>query len=387
VTTSITGTVYAPNGVDPLPGVTVYVPNSAVAPFAQTVSCDNCASSFSGSPLVKAVTLPNGTFTITNMPVGANIPLVIQKGHWRRQFTIPGVSACVNTALPTTGASQIRMPRTSTVHAGGEGDIPLMAFVTGQVDALECVLRKVGIADSEFSDPTGTGRVRLYTGAGAPGASYSATTPSETALWASQASVDAYDMVYLACQGAEYAQTAANQQLLINYANAGGRVFAAHYNYVWLYDVAPFSSTATWAINGTPTPTPDPGTGIINTNFARGSLLAQWLVAIGASTTLGQVPVSTLRHDFSSVIAPSVLWLSVNDAALGTVPLHYTFDTPVGAANQCGRVLFSDFHAENATSTTGMVFPAECTTATTTMTPEEKTVEYMLFDLDDCVGP
>ncbi|MGC4092542.1 MAG: hypothetical protein QM756_32620 [Polyangiaceae bacterium] len=37
-----------------------------------------------------------------------------------------------------------------------------MAMVTGDVDALECVLRKVGVADSEFTLPTGTGRIHMY---------------------------------------------------------------------------------------------------------------------------------------------------------------------------------------------------------------------------------
>ena len=41
-----------------------------------------------------------------------------------------------------------------------------MAFATGDVDALECVLRKIGIDDSEFTEPTGTGRVHIYTGNG-----------------------------------------------------------------------------------------------------------------------------------------------------------------------------------------------------------------------------
>src|SRR5580658_8147082 len=39
-TTSITGTVYAPNGVDPLPNVLVYVPNSAVQAFTPGVACE-----------------------------------------------------------------------------------------------------------------------------------------------------------------------------------------------------------------------------------------------------------------------------------------------------------------------------------------------------------
>jgi hypothetical protein len=83
---------------------------------------------------------------------------------------------------------------------------------------------------------------------------------------------------------------------------------------------------------------------------------------------------------------PSLLWINVNDSALGNVPLHMTFDTPVtvAPANQCGRVLYSDFHVEDA-DTTGQTFPKECTT--TTMTPQEKMLEFMIFDLGSCVTP
>src|ERR1035441_6752436 len=37
--TSISGVVYAPNGTDPLPNVTVYIPNAPVAAFTPGVSC------------------------------------------------------------------------------------------------------------------------------------------------------------------------------------------------------------------------------------------------------------------------------------------------------------------------------------------------------------
>ena len=41
--------------------------------------------------------------------------------------------------------------------------------------------------------------------------------------------------------------------------------------------------------------------------------------------------------------------MQIDDAQIGDVLMHYTFNTPVGAAaaNQCGRVLFDDFHVEN----------------------------------------
>src|SRR5580692_7531664 len=87
-TTSISGTVYAPNGTDPLPNVLVYVPNSAVEPFTPGVACELAGETASGSPLVSTTTRADGTFTLKNMPVRAEIPLVIQAGRWRRQLVI-----------------------------------------------------------------------------------------------------------------------------------------------------------------------------------------------------------------------------------------------------------------------------------------------------------
>jgi hypothetical protein len=66
--------------------------------------------------------------------------------------------------------------------------------------------------------------------------------------------------------------------------------------------------------------------------------------------------------------------------------LHYTFDTPVGQAAQCGHAIFSDFHVNNAGSTNTSIFPAECSIAA--LTPQERILEYMIWDLQSCVpGP
>jgi len=319
------------------------------------------------------------------MPVGSDIPLVIQAGRWRRQLVIPNVASCQNTALLATLAV---MPSTHL-----QGDIPLIAIVTGAVDATECALRKIGIADSEFTDPGGTGRINFYlgdttpNGTAGPGAQIDASTPSETVLEGTQAAMNQYDLVMYSCQGAETAQTPEQQQVLINYANAGGRVYATHYAYVWLDNDPPFEGTADWDVNQTSYST---GTGTINQAFPEGLELAQWLQAIGATTTLGQIPINTLREDFNGVVAPSELWLTASQTVPSggsNVPMQYTFNTPVGAsaANQCGRVQFNDYHVENSDYSAGETFPAECPGGA--MTPQEKLLEYNLFDLTNFLAP
>ncbi|MFT3768743.1 MAG: hypothetical protein QM820_25130 [Minicystis sp.] len=371
VTTTVSGTVYAPNGVDPLLNALVYVPNAPVSPFTPGVSCDTCGAKASGSPLVTAVSGVDGKFTLKNVPVGTNIPVVIQLGRWRRQITIPNVVACQNTALP---AAQTRLPKNKV-----EGDIPLVAFATGSLDSLECIFRKIGVDDSEFTSGTGNGRIHIYTGSGSSGATI-AGAQTEATLTGSQTILNKYDMVLFPCQGSEYTKSAQQLQNLLNYANAGGRVFTTHYSYVWLENNGPFAGTAMW--------NPEQGitnnqTGFIDMSFPKGQALAQWLVNVGASTTLGQIPVDDLRHDMDGVVSPSQSWMTVSSPANAVV--HYTFNTPVGspAAAQCGRVLFDDFHVEPSGGSG--TFPAECTSGV--MTPQEKLLEFMIFDLGSCVTP
>src|SRR5450432_2322943 len=90
VTTTLHGTVYDPAGALPLFNVAVYVPNSPPIDLAAGVSCANCQS-FYTDPVVSALTDEGGNFTIKNMPVGTNIPLIVQVGKWRMVYKLSEV--------------------------------------------------------------------------------------------------------------------------------------------------------------------------------------------------------------------------------------------------------------------------------------------------------
>ena len=357
-TTSISGVVYAPNGKDPLPNVLVYIPNAAVDAFTPGVSCPVVGQPPSGSPLVGATTAVDGSFTIDNAPVGTNIPLVIVSGRWRRQLVIPSISACGNTALPAGFAA---FPQNQS-----QGDIPKFAIATGAVDAVECVLRKVGIADSEFTDPNGVGRINVYSGSGAAGAVVDNSTPSETALMSNASTLNTYDVLMLPCEGGAYpnAKNATEYANLVSFANAGGRIYSSHFSYQWFYANPPFNTVANWAVNQAALPN---GTATVNAGFSGGADLSAWLQLVGASTTPGQIAISTLKHDMNGGVAPSETWLTLNDLAAGNPVMQLVWDTPVlpaggTAGTQCGRVLYNEYHVEAVNSDTGQVFPKECAT-------------------------
>src|SRR5580700_5390271 len=104
--TTITGRVLAgvsawvPAGTtpDPVPNAIVYVPNGTIQPFAPGAQCTQCGADVSGDPLVSTTSAFDGTFTLTNVPVGSQIPVVVQLGRWRREVYVDVATSCAATA-------------------------------------------------------------------------------------------------------------------------------------------------------------------------------------------------------------------------------------------------------------------------------------------------
>jgi hypothetical protein len=114
--------------------------------------------------------------------------------------------------------------------------------------------------------------------------------------------------------------------------------------------------------------------------------LSNWLAqASVVGPPAGSISVNTIRHDFTAVNSPAQRWMYLTNPAQ---PLHFTFDTPFtqgGTPGTCGRVVYSDFHVEDNVVSTTTAFPGECNA--NALTPQEKLLEFMIFDLTSCVAP
>jgi len=270
--------------------------------------------------------------------------------------------------------------------------MPRIAVSTGVQDALECLLRKIGIAPTEFTNPDGAGRVNLFTGGqGTSSFDAGATFPtSPEALWNSVENLRRYDVVLMNCEGGENinAKPIEARQALFEYVNTGGRVFLSHWHKSWL-EQGPELFPEVVAFNNTDND--QDITATIDTSFPKGQALAQWLVNVQGSTTLGMVDLLDAQNTAGAESPEyATRWIyDPMDQFTGALSTKYvSANTPLGvpAEQQCGRVVYSDIHVSSGdTSGTATPFPTGCTSQG--LSPQEKVLIFMLFDLSACLIP
>jgi hypothetical protein len=380
-TTSLSGTVYTPAGTLPLPNVTVYVPNAPLEPLADGLSCDRCVEP-SGEPLAVTTTDDAGRFRLDDVPAGNDVPLVMQIGKWRRLVTVPKVPECIDT---TVTAELSRLPRNQT-----EGDLPRIAVGTARDDAYECLLRKVGIDDSEFTGRTGPGRVNLYAGVGGTNSYVPALNAGEqltgTLAFLSSGAIALapYDFLMLGCEGAEGdSSDVVGRQAVFDWVNAGGRLMTAHHGDIWIRAAPqPWPTVATFDRVGDLS---NPFVATVDATNVRGGLLSSWLQRVGGSPMPGQIELIGAQRsvrDVNPTLADRMVY-----AWPGSFVLGWTFRAPVGlpVEQQCGRVVHTDVHVSSGDdSHPTLPFPSGCTTVS--LSPQEKALIFMLFDAGSCVG-
>jgi hypothetical protein len=386
--TSISGTAYDPAGKLPLYNVVVYEPSEGLQPLSTGATCETCDGNFSGRPVAAAVSDAAGRFKIEGLKATTNVPLVIQVGKWRRQIVVPSITACQDN--PIEDPQLFRLPRNRA-----EGDLPKMAVVRGGSEALECLVRKLGVDDAEFTPDSGDGRVHLYASDGGTATPGTASMANGSALGSDDALLDSldkmkgYDMILLGCEGTDNiieGRPEAQYFNVRNYADQGGRIFGSHYHdkFIWNDKTESMPYPEVVKFQSGASALPSPAIGNINTTFPKGAALADWLVNVKASTTPGQISIIDAENTVEKVLHPNAIsWIGSPDAKTPGAPIYFSFPTPVDGA-ACGRMVFSDIHVASGSGDTGKEpFPTGCTNPA--LTPQQAALAFMIFDLSSCV--
>jgi hypothetical protein len=404
--TTLTGKVFDPAGLNPVYGAWVFVPSVAAGPtfLPGTHGCDLCTSPI-GDYVAAGVTDASGSFVLTGVPTGSDVPVTVQIGKWTRTVSISIAQSCAENTVPE---GILRLPRN-----GKEGTLPRMALLTGGGDDLGCFLRRIGVDASEFTGPRGAQAVNVYQGVSASngavigyGPALSGGVPgdctgSSCPLWASKSSLESFDLVLLACEGDPYlaSKPPAAIQAMHDWLMEGGKLFAAHSQALWFQQgPSDFQGVAQW----TPfSPLLSSGSYALDTGFPKGLAFEQWLTALDDGGVTKTVVFNGVSESVGSVSAAAFPWIShredvdgsassVGDASMANVK-YLSFGVPVATSPQvdgsttatgsCGKAAFSDIHAR--TSPEGDV-PDSCDTGP--LSPEELAMEFLFFDLSACVG-
>jgi hypothetical protein len=235
-----------------------------------------------------------------------------------------------------------------------------------------------------------------------------------------------YDVTLLSCEGGPTANVLdANRQSLVDYTAMGGRVFASHFHYVWL-NMGPFAgfNLAMWypgkqSLDDTMLFPGDVYTTLLNGGpFPEGMALATWLGVVNALDMNGMLDIFSARHNADVLPpagpagTPSQPWIVLDKSVKNMVPNgipaaggaeYFSVDTPIGGTQKCGRVVFSDLHVSGGAGVAppGATFMADYAGAPTQidygvvpsgcamhpLTPQEKALEFMIFDLSSCLVP
>jgi hypothetical protein len=394
--------VYAPNGTLPIYNALVYVPNAPLAPFPPELACDRCGALPSGEPVVSAVTDARGAFRLAKVPVGADIPVVIQVGKWRRQFVIPNVAACTETSV--TDHDQTRLPRNRT-----EGDMPRIAITTGSCDNLVCLIPKLGIAPEEWGIEGDGKAVTFYRGYEIEGdfdphkddrfTGSLATRTDAAGLWGDYETLSRYDVAIFSCECGEFPENKSDvaYDVVTRYLAAGGRVFGTDFQYVWWqHSTDPDLVSAADVPGALPDGYPVGLSPIkLDTSFPKGKALADWLSIVEPQNVYGEVVSSAVFDNFAGV-TPGVaqVWGSSAETDDMTVrvdhdraridPRFITVNMPAGApvAEQCGKAAHLDAHISEISPREFERFPDSCGAE---LANGEQVLAFFFFDLAACI--
>jgi len=306
-------------------------------------------------------------------------------------------------------------------------DMPQIAISTGSADSLECLVRRLGIADKEITTDKEAGKIHLFADLGATvDATGTGTAAFDTSfaggsrafsdsktLWGTTATdpgkLGSYDIVILSCEGAQHVETKSQQAMdrLKAYSDLGGRVFLSHWHNIWIEGSttgnnkngskpAVWDKLATWSNDNTTGPTVDT---IDEQHNPKGQSFATWMLNVGGSKPgmrdLIEIKDMTGKDTAISVDNNNVeQWVYWQKDATTQATQNFQFSTPneKPLEDRCGKVVFSDMHVSGGPDRADMndnktifPYPKSCGPATD-LSAQEKALAFMFFDISSCVG-
>jgi hypothetical protein len=222
---SVTGTVFAPNGTDPIAGATVYVPSSTAnlsAPTtalkgvgkAVTATCGGSTVTCSdptATALCSTCTCPDGTFSldVSSCSASDSTTLKIESGSTTIDVTFSSDCTTTDTTCAITTAA-------STLPSSGTGALT-MAVVTGEYDEIQDVLAKLGYGDLDTDNrlKIGTEKFTIYRGGDTDldvelAATSETTYPLASSLFGDVTLMNTFDIIFINCGADETVTTTAS---------------------------------------------------------------------------------------------------------------------------------------------------------------------------------
>lgn len=381
---TITGIVYAPNGVDPVPNATVFIPYKHPELFSAEVRCEACGSLGTENALWSTKTKADGSFSLSGVCPGDR-SIVFQNGRFRRflELTIDP-----STTIPISAANS-RLPKRTAEFTALDA-IPRIAVATGDYDNMECVLRNMGI---EVID--------LYEAAEFTVSPNQLTPFGE--LINNLEKMKRYHIIFINCTDNTYENLLSNEVIrknIADYVDAGGRLYVTDWSYDWIESIptlSPFIDFEPGASDSQPEGINAAALGsegieldatIVDPDL--GNWLKNFPNTVHESATKFTSKIThfasnwIMMHDLDS---ETKLWVegdvySTDGSISGTKPLTVTFNY-----RSCGKILFSSYHTagrDEADIFFPKPFPNYCNDK---FSPQERILEYLIFHIANCVEP
>jgi hypothetical protein len=399
--TSVSGVVYAPNGVDPIAGAQVSaLPNSANGAYASPAMVIKSLAART------TVSGPDGRFTLTNLEPGA-YTLLVSRGMFQASSPL-SVAGEEELVLPV---AQTTLPGGSAGNGGGEGgagsapSAPRFAVVTGSWDEMANVLAKFGMGqvDAHGTLVLGTETFDLYVSESYRPVwndelesfdylPYPESYLRDTELFANLAAMRRYDVIVINCGADQLSLYEPGEPgvtwNLREFVRLGGRLYVTDLSNNFVEQA--FPEFIRFQAGGTESPSvPEPlcaawvGWGDITSEAAvRDATLAAWLGSLGALNDNGSLHIEDFLGGWAAMAGPEPtgeggqvkVWvegpvtIDVPDPemngqtlTLEGVVLPLTVSFPFGN----GKVIYTSYH------TAGMPHPG--------FTPQERVLEYLLL--------